>query len=85
MKNSTLEQQKKGLVVVDEMDGRPQGVNGRRRRALGKTKKVDTKGASDTKHDEIFMNTFEKPNTQVAGLADRVKYASLALKEYNGG
>ena len=34
---------------------------------------------------KIFMNTFEKPNTQVAGLADRVKYASLALKEYNGG
>jgi Phage tail lysozyme len=33
----------------------------------------------------IFMETFEKPNTQVAGLADRVKYASLALKEYNGG
>jgi Phage tail lysozyme len=34
---------------------------------------------------KIFMSTFEKPNTQVAGLADRVKYASLALKEYNGG
>ena len=33
------------------MDGRSQVVYGRRRAPLGKTKKVDSKGVSDTKND----------------------------------
>jgi len=33
----------------------------------------------------VFMKSFENPLVTVAGLPSRLKYANLALKEYQGG